>query len=579
MKNPILVPAVAPRQRAFAPKAALAVAISVALVALGVLPASAATYDSISDEVSGGSIASHLAAQELRDTWAAAVTTRGGTVPAPLDIAGPNNRLVTGVIGTTPAGTTVSVEHTMYNTDAQVTFFGVSSAATQGKAQCTGGGDTLQDGAPRPTLLQGCTATTGYSYGASSNSGDNADTRDGVEFRFSTGVLGFGAWFGDLETRTDGLGVPALLRLYLADDTLLSESEIAPSGDQSLCSNSDDGCGNESTRWVGFTADLATPVYRMVVIVGDEDATGDAKREGMSFIGPSVVDGTANLTIDKSATELPMTATNVGDLIDYSFLVTNTGTLALDDVEIDDAGAQNLSCPATALAVDATMTCTAEHAVTQGEIDAGSYTNSATVSGDAWGETVTSEADTATTAITQVPALTATQTANVSTFTAAGDTLVFTIAITNDGNTTLTAVDVATSLPGLSLDCAALANTLAPGATGSCEATLVITDQSSDLSNVATVTSEQTTALSNQSTVLFVAPVVTPEVPEVPEVPSVAGVETTSAASPALAYTGSSITASAATGALLLLVGSLLLLVRTPAPSANERLQRPSQRR
>ncbi|MBH0117669.1 LPXTG cell wall anchor domain-containing protein [Salinibacterium sp. NG253] len=535
-------------------KTAFVAALATSLVALVATPASAATYSHVSAEASGNNIAGRAAATTLRDAWGTAVTARGGTVPAPLVINGTQNDPLSGVIATTPGGTTVSVERTMYTPGATTTLVGVSP--NPGIAQCTGSGNTLQSSSPRPSLLDGnsgCTNGAGFSYGASGGNSQEANTRDAFEFTFSADVLAFGGWFGDLETRTDGSGVPALVRLYDTDDLLISEEEIVPSGDQSLCGTDPDGCGNRSTRWIGFTADLATPVSRMVVIVGDEHDTGTAVAEGMSFIGPSVVDGTANLTIAKTATALPATASQVGDLIDYSFLLTNTGTLALSNVTVNDAGAQNLSCPANTLAAGATMTCAAEHAVTQDDIDAGSYTNSATASGETWGETVTSAADTATTAANQAPALDVAQSADTTTYTAVGDTATFTVSAHNTGNTTLDNVVVTSTLPTLAFDCSAMPTNLAPGATGTCTAILVVTDVGADFSSIASVASDQLTLASDATTVRF--------------------------AGALLPATGSDATNAALAATFLLLAGSTLLAVRRSSALRPQQRQRAPQPR
>ncbi|MEL0627213.1 hypothetical protein V6245_09685 [Salinibacterium amurskyense] len=524
------------------PAAMMAAVASLAAVALIATPASAATYVHISDEVSGNNIAGRASASLLRDAWGAAITARGATVPAPLAIAGVENTELSGVIATSVAGTTISVERSMYTLGLAPTFVGVSPS--QGIAQCTGSGRTLQSSAPRPDVILGntdCDDANGFTYGESGGNSQEANTRDGIEFTFGgTGALAFGAWFGDLETRTDGLGVPALLRLYDGDGSLLSEAEIEPAGDQSTCSNSSTGCGNRSTRWIGFVADLNTPVARMVVIVGDEDATGDASNEGTSFVGPSIVDGTAALSVVKTSTPLPAGPSEVGDLIQYQFELTNDGSLPLSSVAIVDAGAQNVSCPSTSLTT--TMTCTGEHVVTQLDINAGSFVNTATVSGIAWGEAVTSEPASATTAVNQNVVLTATQTAATSTFSELGETLTFDIGLLNDGNVTLSGLAVAGTVPGISIDCSSVPAQLAPGTEATCTATAIVAAVGSDISNVATVATDQLTAESNVATVRYVAP---------------AAVLSSTTAS--LANTGSSPVAGISVGGLLLAAGALLL--------------------
>ncbi len=129
-------------------------------------------------------------------------------------------------------------------------------------------------------------------------------TRDAVEFTFSRPVLGFGAWFGDLETRTDGSGVAAVIRLYGVGGVLLSDRQSRPAPrilPQSNCGGGFTGCGNNTTRWLGFVADPAQPVVRMVVIVGDDDANGTALDEGIGLIGPTLDLSTAAISLTKSA--------------------------------------------------------------------------------------------------------------------------------------------------------------------------------------------------------------------------------------------------------------------------------------
>src|SRR5207247_452554 len=86
---------------------------------------------------------------------------------------------------------------------------------------------------------------------------------------------------------------------------------------------------------------------------------------------------TKTITLAKSVSESSYAA--VGDLLHYSYLVTNTGnvTLAGPATVNDDKAA--VSCPAGALAPNGgTVTCTATYAVTQADIDSGSVTNHAT---------------------------------------------------------------------------------------------------------------------------------------------------------------------------------------------------------
>ena len=84
------------------------------------------------------------------------------------------------------------------------------------------------------------------------------------------------------------------------------------------------------------------------------------------------------LTLVKTAT--PASYDSVGDVIGYSYLVTNAGNVTLaGPFTVNDDKATDESCPATAsLAPGASITCTATYTIGQADLDAGSVTNTAT---------------------------------------------------------------------------------------------------------------------------------------------------------------------------------------------------------
>ena len=87
------------------------------------------------------------------------------------------------------------------------------------------------------------------------------------------------------------------------------------------------------------------------------------------------------LTLEKTAT--PTTYDTVGDIIGYSYLVTNTGNVTLaGPLTVADDNA-TVTCPAGGLTPLASMTCTASHTITQGNLDGGSVKNTATAVGTA----------------------------------------------------------------------------------------------------------------------------------------------------------------------------------------------------
>ncbi len=95
----------------------------------------------------------------------------------------------------------------------------------------------------------------------------------------------------------------------------------------------------------------------------------------------------------------PSSVQRAGQLVTYSFLVTNNGNGPLSGISVADTftapstGSLTAACPATTLAAGASMTCTATYAVTQADIDNGVINDSATATGTpASGPAVTSAA-------------------------------------------------------------------------------------------------------------------------------------------------------------------------------------------
>lgn len=205
----------------------LSCAVLAALAILVSTPPVAVAASSVSGEVSGNSAAARTAVDALRDPSATAVAAGGHTVLAPMVLSAAASSAVNGVIGTTPLGTTVSVERSRYTPSASAPVH-VSASTNPGTAACTNSGLSMQGNAPRPASLVGnAGCTNGTAYTESGGAGE-ATTRDAVTFTFSRPVWAFGAWFGDLETRTaldEGTGfvganpVDARPRLALAIGT------------------------------------------------------------------------------------------------------------------------------------------------------------------------------------------------------------------------------------------------------------------------------------------------------------------------------------------------------------------------
>ena len=99
-------------------------------------------------------------------------------------------------------------------------------------------------------------------------------------------------------------------------------------------------------------------------------------------------DQSPSLSMVKSSPTGPYST--VGDILTYSYLVTNTGNVSLTSLsiadDIVDGAGDSVSCPAlpaTGIAPLATHTCSATYAVTQADIDGGSVVNTATATSGA----------------------------------------------------------------------------------------------------------------------------------------------------------------------------------------------------
>lgn len=101
------------------------------------------------------------------------------------------------------------------------------------------------------------------------------------------------------------------------------------------------------------------------------------------------VDGTPGLSLEKAAELVDRDGdglADVGETINYTFTVTNTGNVPLSGIVVNDSKLGPVTCEATSLAPGERTTCTASYTVNQADIDTGSVRNVATATGTAPGE-------------------------------------------------------------------------------------------------------------------------------------------------------------------------------------------------
>lgn len=204
----------------------------------------------------------------------------------------------------------------------------------------------------------------------------------------------------------------------------------------------------------------------------------------------------------KSASPSDAASFKTDQVIDYRFVVTNTGNLVLNNPKVNEIAFQGqgvhpiISCPPTpTLAPGAQMTCSVSYKLVQADINGHSLANpmkntaqaSAT---DSNGAPVSSAERTVFLPSDPQAALTIVKDTEPGTFTARGEAVIYTFLITNTGNVTLTDAGVqegtfsGTGLLGAPV-CAASAASLIPGAQTTCTATYALTQDDVDAGHVS----------------------------------------------------------------------------------------------
>ncbi|MEO7025587.1 MAG: hypothetical protein ABI130_15320, partial [Leifsonia sp.] len=191
------------------------------------------------------------------------------------------------------------------------------------------------------------------------------------------------------------------------------------------------------------------------------------------------------ITIVKSAS--PGTVTAAGQAVTYSFVVTNTGNVTLQNVTVADTAFSGtgtlgpIDCPTTTLVAGQVETCTADYTATQADVDAGTLTNTANVIGTPPDGIPLPPVPSNQVVINipRTPGLSIVKTANVQAA-AAGQTITYSFVVTNTGNVTITDPQVsegAFSGTGKlsAVTCPPGTTTLAPAAAITCTASYTVT--------------------------------------------------------------------------------------------------------
>ncbi len=214
-------------------------------------------------------------------------------------------------------------------------------------------------------------------------------------------------------------------------------------------------------------------------------------RDGNDATGtPEVAPG---ISIEKTANRTSYSAVN--DVIEYDFLVTNIGSVTLNNVVVTDSFINSaVTCPLTTLTSGQSMTCEGEHTVTQQNIDDDIvFRNVASVTANPTEGTLGSVSGELT--IPGPPAnnlMTITKVPSITSDADVGDTITYTYEVENTGNITLNNVNMSGVHNGVGTLSAITPTdvTLAPGVSQEFEATYVVeqgdVDAQTDITNIAT---------------------------------------------------------------------------------------------
>lgn len=220
---------------------------------------------------------------------------------------------------------------------------------------------------------------------------------------------------------------------------------------------------------------------------------GSVANDGSNIVADGVVPPTQGTTL--VATNQPeltvektpdFSSANVGDTINASFVARNTGNVTPTGVSVGDtqtasSGPVTVSCPATTLAVGASMTCTGSYVVTAADFRVGGVQDTANASGTGpMGGTTNAQSSPVTVAVPDQPALSMTKTANLTHIHSVGQTITYTFVAKNTSRVplmgvTVTDTQLAPAGP-VTVTCpSTFTGALAGGASVTCTGTYIVT--------------------------------------------------------------------------------------------------------
>lgn len=176
--------------------------------------------------------------------------------------------------------------------------------------------------------------------------------------------------------------------------------------------------------------------------------------------------------------------TNVGDKIVYTFIIKNIGTVPVENISLTDPTVTVVGGPLAILGPGETdsTTFSAEHVLTQEDIDAGSFTNVATIAGTVNGDEVSASDDDVQVFVT-TPGISIIKLADKTTVSQVGEVINYSLTITNTGDVTLFGIVVRDPLTNLDTTLVSLA----PGAVSNINTSYTVSQADIDAGSILNV--------------------------------------------------------------------------------------------
>jgi uncharacterized repeat protein (TIGR01451 family) len=240
-----------------------------------------------------------------------------------------------------------------------------------------------------------------------------------------------------------------------------------------------------------------------------------------NLFGPqtTIIGNTSVLKLTVQTHNGATTFSQPGEVINYDYVITNTGTTPLAGPVLVTDGSKLVTCPGVNsvgnqdnyLDLNETITCTAPYTISQADVTTASVTNIATAT--AGGVTSNQSGITLTLGAVQPSSVLKLQkTSSSQTYGQAGESITYTYVVTNTGTTPLgpSQFTISDNKLGAPINCGPADTTLAPNQSVNCSAPYTITAADMNLANVTNSATAsgggQTSAAATVSIANLVAP-------------------------------------------------------------------------